>query len=277
MCAMPITWGHAIEMYQQDQRRRGLAAESVKTRTRILNQLARLHPDPWHVSAEDLDDWLDDPAKSMDTRRCYLSGVAGFYRWAIKARLASVNPVDRVERPKRKRRLPRPIHVDHMGKALRQADPMMRCWLLLSARAGLRCMEIAGLDRGDILDHLDEPMLWVRHGKGDKERTVPLHPEIIRALNAYGMPHQGPVFPDDCGGRRTPSSVSKRINKHLRRLGLHETAHQFRHRFGTDVYHVSRDIRLTQELLGHSSPETTAGYAAWSPKEATGIVRRLSV
>lgn len=270
------TWDEAIELYERDQRRRGLAQESIKTRTRILRQLARQGHDPWGVTAEVLDDWLDDPAKAMDTRRCYLSGVAGFYRWAIRADLTDTNPVDRIERPKRKRRLPRPIHIDNMGVALRQADPMMRCWLLLGARAGLRCMEIAGLDRDDVLDHLDEPMLWVR-GKGGKERTVPVHPEILRALHAYGMPAHGPLFPADCGGRRTPQSVSKRINKHLRRLGLHETAHQFRHRFGTDVYHVSRDIRLTQELLGHTSPETTAGYAAWSPNEAVGVVRQLSV
>lgn len=270
-------WGQVIELYERDQRRRGLAAESIKTRGRILRQLSRHCPDPWAVTGELLDDWLDDPAKAMDTRRCYLSGVAGFYRWAIRYGHTTTNPVDRVERPKRKRRLPRPIHTDHFRRSVKQADPMMRCWLLLGARAGLRCMEIAGLDRGDVLDHLDEPMLWIRHGKGDKERTVPLHPEILRALQDYGMPRHGVLFPADCGGRRTPQSVSKHINKYLRRLGLSETAHQYRHLFGTDVYRVSRDLRLTQELLGHSSPDVTAGYAAWSPNEATGVVRQLSV
>lgn len=273
---MTAQWDHPLSVYERDQRRRGLSLESIKTRRRILNQLARWCPDPWTVTADDLGDWLDDPAKSMDTRRCYLSGVAGFYRWAIHAELTDVNPVDKMQRPKRKRRLPRPVHAEHMRRSIQQADPLMRCWLLLGARAGLRCMEIANLDRSDVLDHLDVPMLWIRHGKGDKERTLPLHPEILRALHVYGMP-SGVLFPNECGYRRTPQSVSKRINKYLRRLGYVETAHQFRHRFGSDVYEASRDIRLTQELLGHESPETTAGYAAWSPKEAVGVVRQLVV
>ena len=269
-------WADLLNLYERDQHRRGLAAESVKTRRRILTQLAGHCPDPWAVTPDLLGDWLDDPAKAHDTRRCYLSGVAGFYRWAIRAGLTETNPVDRVVRPKRKRRLPRPIHVDHYRQSLSQADTMMRCWLLLGARAGLRCMEIAGLDRDDVLDHLDEPMLWIRHGKGDKERTVPLHPQVLAALLAYGMPQSGPLFPASCGGRRSPQSVSKRINKHLRRLGLHETAHQYRHLFGSDVYRESRDLRLTQELLGHSSPEVTAGYAAWTPREAIAVVGRLA-
>jgi integrase/recombinase XerC len=268
-------WVEAICLYETYQRRRGRAVESIKTRGRILAQLARWAPDPWSVTPDDLDDWLDDPAKSMDTRRCYLSGVAGFYRWAMRAGFALYNPVDKVERPRRKRRLPRPIDVDHLGTALTAADPLMRTWLLLGSRAGLRCHEIAGLDRSDIFDSGTHPAIWVRHGKGDKERVVPMHPEITLALKTLGMPAVGPLFPDADGERLSPNAVSKRINKHLRRLDIRATSHQLRHRFGTDVYQQSMDLRLTQELLGHSSPETTAGYAAWSQDHALAVVRSL--
>ena len=52
--------------------------------------------------------------------------------------------------------------------------------------------------------------------------------------------------------------------------------HQLRHWFGTHTYRASLDLRMTQELLGHSSPNTTTIYAAWSPGAAVPIVQGLS-
>jgi integrase/recombinase XerC len=54
------------------------------------------------------------------------------------------------------------------------------------------------------------------------------------------------------------------------------SAHQLRHRFGTRVYQASHDIRLTQAMLGHSDPKTTAIYAAFSPTSAVEIVTALA-
>ena len=53
------------------------------------------------------------------------------------------------------------------------------------------------------------------------------------------------------------------------------TLHQLRHAFATEVYRASRDLRLTQELMGHAHPNTTAIYAAYSPGDAAGVVEGL--
>jgi integrase/recombinase XerC len=53
------------------------------------------------------------------------------------------------------------------------------------------------------------------------------------------------------------------------------TFHALRHRFGTQVYANSLDLRVTQEILGQSSPATTAGYAAWSPERGIAAVAAL--
>lgn len=268
-------WTDPLAGYVKDQRRRGLSPTSIRTRSRILGQLSRLEPDPWNVTEQAIDDWLDDPCKSMGTRRCYLVGVSSFYRWAIHAGLTDHNPAADIIRPRTRRAIPRPIHDDDLELAIAQAKPSVKAMLLLAARQGLRCQEIAGLDRDDILDRADPPVLVVRHAKGGRERVLPLHPDVLTALRSAGMNHSGPLFLNRHGGNLSPAMVSKRIGTHLRALGITASAHQLRHRFATDVYALSRDLRMTQELLGHQSPQTTAIYAAWSPREAVGIVRQL--
>lgn len=59
--------------------------------------------------------------------------------------------------------------------------------------------------------------------------------------------------------------------------GFPETLHQLRHRFGTGTYHATRDLRVVQELMGHSSPVTTAGYAAFDNPDAVAAVQALPV
>ena len=60
----------------------------------------------------------------------------------------------------------------------------------------------------------------------------------------------------------TAASISRKGNKFLHSLGIASTMHTLRHAFATKVYRASKDLRLTQELMGHSSPQTTAVYAA---------------
>lgn len=99
--------------------------------------------------------------------------------------------------------------------------------------------------------------------------------EIVKALRSYGMPPSGHVFHDEQGTALPASQVSKMIGRHMHHCGVAASAHKLRHSFGTEVYRQSRDLRMTQQLLGHSSPGTTAGYVAWAQDEAAGVVARL--
>jgi integrase len=71
--------------------------------------------------------------------------------------------------------------------------------------------------------------------------------------------------------------VSRQISGFFRALDMEWTAHNLRHWFGTEVYAACRDLRVTQEMMGHANPTTTAGYTAWSPEVADGVVRGLSL
>jgi integrase len=161
--------------------------------------------------------------------------------------------------------------------ALEKATPEMRCWLLLGAYEGLRCCEIAGLNREDILE--DVGQLRVTQGKGGKERMLPLHPDVLAALQALPMRPTGALFRRPrCLDRCPPYVVSQRISAYLVSIGLEHTgAHQLRHWFGVHTYRANADLLLVQKLLGHSSPGVTANYAAADPSHAAPTVNGLHI
>lgn len=176
-----------------------------------------------------------------------------------------------------RRYLPRPLPEDDLTKALAQADDRMRAWLCLGAFAGLRCQEIAGVKRTDVLLDRDPPLLVVMDAKGGHQRLIPLHPSVLDAFRRLPLPRDGYLFSHFEGRSRhiEPWSVSHKVGQHLRACGIDASAHQLRHRFGSAIYAASRDIRITQELLGHQSPATTAVYAAWNPTDAAAAVLAL--
>lgn len=264
--------------YLLANKRRGFSPRSSKARTASARLLAAyIRPRSLlEATRADIEEWLDSRAMGAATRRWHLSNLKAFYLWASEEDHIEADPTARIRGPKIRRRLPRPIGEEDLGVALSMADPRMRCILLLAAFAGLRCKEIAGLRRQDILDRATPPLLVVADGKGGHQRQVPLHPELWAALRAYGLPKRGWVFPG-VNGPLKPHTISRCVSVYLHGLGIDATSHQGRHRFATSVYQASKDLRLTQELMGHVSPATTALYAAWDEDQATSVVGRISV
>lgn len=229
------------------------------------------------LTAGDIERWLDATPRAPRTRYTLISCVATFFEWAITRELVESNPTRNIIRPKLHRNLPRPIRHDDLTVAVHMATPMLRVWLLLAALGGLRCQEISGLCREHVWDHERPGVILVVEAKGGGERAVPLHPDVLSALHAHGMPRSGPLFRNQFGTPYSPARVSQLGNAYLRDLGIEARMHQLRHRFGTDVYATSKDLRATQELLGHASPSTTAVYTKVSPTTTAAIVLQLSI
>jgi site-specific recombinase XerD len=270
--------GHRVH-----QDRKGNLPASIERRDISLRAFARwLAPrELFEAAREDVETFLDqrrtkDGRKlNSRTRYYWITHLHGFYDWAIGEGLTETDPTARVVRPKQRRVLPRPIADEDLELAIRTAPAQMRAMLSLAAFAGLRVQEIAGLDRDDVIDA--KGLIRVRHGKGAKERIVPLHPDVLAALRCVPMPKTGAIFVRPRGGRFTGNRLSVVIAAYLREHGIDATAHQLRHWFATEVYASSKDIRVTQELLGHSDPSTTAGYVAYSHVDAAAAVGSLSL
>lgn len=278
-----MTVDELLERHRVHQERRGNLPGSIEKREIAVRAFARwLDPRGLlEATQEDIETFMDarrarDGRKiSARTRHVWTSNFRAFYGWALLEELIEKDPSVGVVRPKMRRTLPRPIEDDDLKRALDEAPPQMRAILSLAAYAGLRCQEIAGVDREDVLEA--KGLLRVVKGKGGHERIVPLHPEALAALRCLPMPRTGALFSRPRGGRYDGELMSVAIRDYFRTIGVDATAHQLRHWFATSVYAGSHDIRLTQELLGHASPSTTAIYVAFSSVDAAAAVGALSI
>ena len=260
-----------IDAYTRDQERRGLSPNTIDKRGRCLRLFERelgLHP-----SRQAIERWLDGRGLCAKSRAVWLSHLSCFFTWAAEEGHLREDPTARIRPPKLRRKLPRPIPDEHLEKALANSTPLFRCWLLLGAYAGLRCQEIAGLSREDVLG--SEGLLRVTEAKGGHERLVPLHPEVLEALDLLPMPERGPLFRNRSARRVSPGDVSHRLGDFLHSLGITSTPHALRHWFGTRLLATTHDLRVVQETMGHRDVTSTAIYADWDRAAAKAGVLAL--
>jgi len=127
---------------------------------------------------------------------------------------------------------------------------------------GLRVSELAGLD----LDDVDRAQQTVRVlGKGRKERIVPFGSRAAAALAAYLEGRgdaAGPLFVNPRGARLTVRSLHTIVRRSARSTGITRrvSPHTLRHTFATHLLDAGADLRVIQELLGHSRLSTTQRY-----------------
>ncbi|HEY1622141.1 MAG TPA: tyrosine-type recombinase/integrase [Streptosporangiaceae bacterium] len=260
-------------------RQAGLSEMTILKRRQVLSWLAAATGVPaLEVTPEMLVRWRAGLAVSNDSIAVYLSHVRSFYAWAADAGLVDADPARRLPVPRMSYRIPRPIGDEDLFAALAAAGPRVRPWLVLAGWAGLRAKEIAYLRRTSVLEHARPPVLLVARDatKGRGERLVPLSEFALRELLPV-LPAAGWVFRRGDGqpGPNRPSRISQLANAHLHDCGIAATLHQLRHRFGTQAYRASHDLRVVQELLGHANPSTTAGYAAYDNADAIAAVESL--
>lgn len=260
----------------------GLSEGSVYARARALHRMARSMTGPLTTaSAADVLAWRKSLTVSDDAVVHYVSHARAFYRWLVREGCREDNPADGVPVPRLRKRLPRPIGEEDLAYAVASANARVRPWLILAAWCGLRAKEIALLRWASVLDTAEPPLILVAHDatKGRKERAVPLHEFAAAELAALPGRRAGYVFRRHDGrpGHNQPWLVSNLANDHLHACGSAATLHQLRHWFGTNTYRAKRDLRVVQELMGHESPSTTAGYAAFDRAEAIEAVNSLPV
>jgi integrase/recombinase XerC len=210
-------------------------------------------------NADEIRDWINAGGRADSTRATYRAAAASFFVFATDpaAPLLSFNPMPFVPKIHAPRGVPHPAGEDELADILARAGRPYRDWYVLASFGGLRCFEMANLDR----EHVT-PMSMRLLGKGGKFRDVPVHPAVWAVVKDMPV---GPVVRDCRGGRATRRGISRRGNRYLQRTlgytGLH--MHLFRHRFASQIYQSSGyDLRLTQELLGHANVTTTQGYVA---------------
>lgn len=208
----------------------------------------------------------------------HMAAAKSFHRFCVREGYTQADPVSSVPLPKRPQRLPQALSVEQVGRLLDQDFPQtpagMRdhAMLELLYGCGLRVSELTGLDLANLL--LDDGLLRVC-GKGSKERAVPLMGCALSSLEDYldearpqlrcakALRPQDPaaVFLNARGGRITRRSVMTLVERYGRNAGLEGLhPHLLRHSFATHMLQGGADLRMLQEMLGHSDIATTQIY-----------------
>ncbi|MEP9383661.1 site-specific tyrosine recombinase XerD [Nocardioides sp. KR10-350] len=206
--------------------------------------------------------------------------VRGFHRFAVVDGLAKLDPAGGVKPPRPAKRLPKALPLADV-EAILEAAGAPETVLALRDRAllevlygtGARISEAVGLDVDD-LDLTDGTVLL--HGKGGKERLVPIGSYARHAVEAYlsrarpalaaGASTRsttgGALFLNARGGRLSRQSAWAVLAKAAERAGITKdvSPHTLRHSFATHLLDGGADVRVVQELLGHASVTTTQIY-----------------
>ena len=200
-----------------------------------------------------------------------LSQIRSFYRWAQSQGHRPDDPTRLLPRPHVAPGRPRPMATRDVHACVQVAQGRNYAAVVLAAYAGMRAIEVSRCERS----WLQPDGNLVITGKGNRTRIVPAHPLVVRAFTA--SEHEL-LWPMMNGRQASAGSVSKLMNRWLHeRMGLNDTFHSLRHWFGTQLYRSSRDLRLVQDLMGHSSPQTTAVYADYWRPDARAAVALLEV
>ncbi len=205
----------------------------------------------------------------------YLAPLKTFFKWLSKENHILYNPASELELPKQPRRLPRTLlSVQDVEAILNEAEPASpkgvrdRAMLELLYSTGLRRMELAGLALYDV--DLTRRLVFVREGKGRRDRVVPLGERAAAWLDKYlaevrpqlVIAPSEALFLTDFGEPVLPTYVADKVKRYMEFAGIHKpgSCHLLRHACATHMLENGADIRYIQELLGHADLATTQIY-----------------
>ena len=219
---------------------------------------------------------LSERGASKATVARKLASIRSFYRHLVDRGEIESSPADLVASPKREQHLPRVLKEDELAALLDSipaSTPLElrdRAIFELAYASGVRAEELTLLDMGDADFDLEELRV---HGKGSKERVIPVGEQAWRSLAAYferGRPllarenrdDECAIFLSKSGRRLSTSDLRRRLRAWMRRAGTPPgaTPHTLRHSFATHLLEGGADLRTIQELLGHSTISTTQTY-----------------
>jgi integrase/recombinase XerC len=201
------------------------------------------------------------------------SAIRNFFKWMNNNKILQNTAIFQLSSPKLPKVLPRSVDVETIFELIDAAtDDCSEPWIGLRDKAfftllygcGLRISEAVSLNVGDITDN---DFLKVR-GKGNKDRYIPILPVVVDSINKYkascpyNLSDKDALFLGAKGERLSPRIIQRKLQKMRVEMNLPSniTPHALRHSFATHLLAQGSDLRSIQELLGHSSLNSTQRY-----------------
>ena len=224
--------------------------------------------------------WLQrERGNQAASRERKVSSLRGFFKYVTnKKHYLSVNPVEELETPKKKKALPKYLTLEQSIELLRAVEGEHKerdyAILTLFLNCGLRVSEMAGLNYTDIRNDNTVRVL----GKGNKERIVYLNSACVAAIRDYmrvrpvdGVKDKNALFISRNHRRMSVKTIQAMVYKYLEKIGLSAqgySCHKLRHTAATLMYqHGGVDVRVLKEVLGHENLATTEIYTHLSSEQ----------
>lgn len=249
--------GNYLHRYSEDLRLKNYADNTIKNYVsqvdiflrRFNNQVTK----PSEIKEHWIKDWLLE-AKSINGRKHRISAVKLFYSLTGKQPLK----FKYIEYPRSERKLPQIIDTQHILNSISKIENIKhKAIITLAFSTGMRVSEVCNLKIADI--DSKRMIIMIRNAKGKKDRMVPLSVVTLQTLRSYCKIHRPKeyLFNGQFGLQYSPTSCNQIVKQYL---GKAFHFHQLRHSNATALLENGTDLRIIQELLGHSSSKTTEIY-----------------
>lgn len=207
---------------------------------------------------------------STSATHIMINAVLYYYRTVLKLPQYKTE----IQRPQKEHTLPKVLSKEDVEKIINHCHNLKHKTLLVMLySAGLRAGEIIDLKIKDI--DSKRKIIFIRKGKGFKDRTVMLSDKLTELLRKYYKEYRPKVylFEGQYGDQYSQSSMRMVLKDAAKRAGLRQspTLHWLRHSFATHLLEAGTDLRYIQQLLGHSSSKTTEIYTFVSTKHISQI------
>ncbi|MCD2191683.1 tyrosine-type recombinase/integrase [Actinomycetospora soli] len=278
-----------LEEHLHGMRRAGRAKGTIVARRRAVSRLAEfLGHDPLTATLDELEAWqtaqLDrhphpgTDQKAVETRygnvRVETALLRPYFRELHARGLRQDDPCRMLALPPAKHALPRPIRQAELDLALADPPQHLRPWLLLGT-LGLRCVEIARI-RGEDLRIGDDGRRYVTvNGKGGRKRDL--------GIPTWMWPELAPQWPAEGEGWRklrgegfyNAHLISHYVAKYLQSLGIESSMHKLRHRAATEALRQTGNLRVVQQLLGHTNLASIHVYTLVENDEVADVLELM--
>ena len=208
-----------------------------------------------------------------------VASLRGFFKWATSMNILEKNPASTLEQPKVPQRLPKVVSIKEVEEILHEdLSELQLVMVELLYSCGLRVSELVNLKISDI----DINSKYVRcFGKGSKERIIPIGGKAIKALNRYLSCRElifkkynlssKKLLVNDSGRYINRQDDYNFIHACGKKIHKNISPHTLRHSFATHLLENGADLRVVQELLGHSDVSTTQLYTHISKKRLKDV------
>lgn len=241
-----------LELFNAALKAKNYSARTIEQYSSIIQKFISHHKkSPENITSNEIIIWLSS-LKSSSSKRQYVGALRNFYKHIV----GQPNKFARIPYPKKETKVPQILSQETVAERINGIKNIKhRMIVSVLYGSGIRLSELLDLRLTDINGDREE--IFVRHGKGGKDRPVPISSKLIQELRKYFKEYRPTeyLFEGQYGGRYTPTSVQNICKRYIK-----TNPHNLRHCHATHLIESGVDVSEVSKRLGHVKLETTMVY-----------------